>query len=391
VRRDISSYAQEAADRQMHYSNAKPKAHLSNFNLRIPVHSHTNQRNPAGSGDIDRTMKLLVVVVNYRVVHLAIDCLHSLADIISEVPDTKVAICENGTGDDSAERIQAAIDGNNWGAWCTLTALDINLGFTGGNNAILRPALESPDPPQYVLLLNSDTVVRPGALTALVAFMDRNSKVGIAGSGLENPDGSPQRSAFRFQSPISEFEGNLKIDLVSQLLSRWRVAPPVVNATYEIDWVSGASMIIRRQVFEDVGLLDEGYYTYFDDIDFCFNARKKGWSTWYVPESRVMHLAGQSTQVTGAISKSKRIPPYLFEARRRYFLKNYGPFYAALVDAGCIAGLLLWRLRVVLTGREDTDPPHRLGDTIRQSVFMRGFKVTDVDNPALARPGADKP
>ena len=76
-------------------------------------------------------------------------------------------------------------------------------------------------------------------------------------------------------------------------------------------------------------MLDEGYYTYFDDIDFCFNAKKQGWPTWYVPASRVVHLVGQST---GVNSKPKRLPPYLLEARRRYFLKNHGPFYAAMVD-----------------------------------------------------------
>ena len=89
--------------------------------------------------------------------------------------------------------------------------LDINLGFTGGNNAILRTAMQSADPPQYFLLLNSDTIVRPNAFKALVDFMDQNPKIGIAGSRLEEPDGTPQRSALRFQSPLGEFEGNLAL------------------------------------------------------------------------------------------------------------------------------------------------------------------------------------
>jgi hypothetical protein len=326
-------------------------------------------------------VKLLVVIVNYRVAHLAIDCLHSVAAELGPVPDTHVAVCENGTGDDSAQRIQQAIDENGWANWCTLTALNINLGFTGGNNAILRPAVHSANPPQYFLLLNADTIVRPNAFKALVDFMDQNPKVGIAGSRLEDPDGTPQRSAFRFQSPLGEFEGNLKLGLVSRLFKRWIVAPPVVDQTFETDWVSGASMIIRREVLEDIGLLDEGYYTYFDDIDFCFNARKKGWPTWYVPTSRVVHLVGQSTGVT---SRPKRFPPYLFEARRRYFLKNHGPLYAAMVDACMIIGLSLWRLRVLLTGKEDTTAPHLLGDSIQHSVFVKGFKLQDVQNPALA-------
>src|SRR5947209_10173313 len=104
-------------------------------------------------------MKLLVVIVNYRVADLAIDCLHSVSKEIRRVPETKVAICENGTGDDSAARIRDAIDQNGWADWCSLTVLDVNLGFTGGNNAILRPAMQSAEQPQYFLLLNADTIV----------------------------------------------------------------------------------------------------------------------------------------------------------------------------------------------------------------------------------------
>ena len=327
------------------------------------------------------SVKLLVVIVNYRVTDLAIDCLHSVAKEVEGVANTHVAICENGTGDDSAERIQGAIDDNGWASWCTLTALDVNLGFTGGNNAILRPAMHSEERPEYVLLLNSDTIVRPNAFRALVDFMDANPTVGIAGSRLEDPDGTPQRSAFRFQSPLGEFEGNLKLGLVSKLLHRWTVAPPVVDHAFETDWVSGASMIIRRETMEATGLLDEGYYTYFDDIDYCLNAHKRGWPTWYVPTSRVVHLVGQST---GINSRPKRLPPYFLEARRRFFLKNYGPLRAALVDVCRIAGLSLWRLRILLTGKEDRTPPKHLSDSIRHSVFFKGFKVANVKNPALS-------
>jgi N-acetylglucosaminyl-diphospho-decaprenol L-rhamnosyltransferase len=326
-------------------------------------------------------MKLLVVIVNYRVADLAIDCLHSVAAEIGSVTDIHVAVCENGSGDGSAQRLQDAIHCNGWEDWCSLTSLKVNLGFTGGNNAILRSALNQPDPPQYILLLNADTIVRPNAFAALVAFMDHNPTIGVAGSRLEEPDGTPQRSAFRFQSPLGEFEGNLKLGLVTRLLGKWVVAPPVTDKPTKTDWVSGASMIIRREVFEAAGLLDEGFFTYFDDIDFCFNAGKAGWPTWYVPASRVVHLVGQSTGVT---TKPKRFPAYLFDARRRHFIKNYGAFYAALADLGMILGLSLWRLRVALTGKEDNGAPYLLWDSIRHSVFFKGFRLTDVENPALA-------
>jgi N-acetylglucosaminyl-diphospho-decaprenol L-rhamnosyltransferase len=331
-------------------------------------------------------MKLLVVIVNYRVAHLVIDCLRSVATELESVPGTHVAVCENGTGDDSAERIQKAIDENGWGAWCTLTAISPNLGFTGGNNAILRPAVASDNPPQYVLLLNADTVVLPSALKALVDFMDLHPKVGIAGSRLQALDGAVQCSAFRFPSPMSELENTIKLGLVSRLLDRWKTVPPLPAQTSETDWVSGTSMIIRLKVLQDVGLLDEGYYTYFDDIDFCVNARRAGWPTWYVAESRVIHLEGQSTGVTNKILQ--RRPSYLFEARRRYFLKNHGSVYAAFVDAARIIGLALWRLRTVLTFKQDTAPPYILTDSIKHSVFLTGFKLRDVQNPMLASKSA---
>lgn len=328
-------------------------------------------------------MNLLVVIVNYRVAPLVVDCLRSVADERARVPDTHVAVCENGSGDDSAELLRAAIDDNGWRDWCSLTVSPTNLGFTGGNNVLIAPALAGAEPPRYVLLLNPDTVVRPRAFEALVDFMDRNPAVGIAGSRLEDPDGTPQRSAFRFKSPLGEFEGAISLGFVTRLLRRWVVAPPVVDHACETDWVAGASMIVRREVLEQTGLLDEDYFTYFDDIDFCFNARKRGWPTWYVPESRVVHLVGQSTGVT---SVPRRMPAYVLEARRRYFLKNHDPLYAALVDAGMISGLALARLRAALSGKVGTTPPHLLADSIRHSVFVKGFQLNIVNRPMPSAP-----
>jgi GT2 family glycosyltransferase len=326
-------------------------------------------------------MRLLVIIANYKVADLTINCLRSLAEEIDKAHGTHVAVCENGTGDNSAQRIQRAIDDNCWNAWCTLTAVHPNLGFTGGTNVILRPALQWADQPQYVLLLNADTIVQKNALRRLLDFMDEHPHVGVAGSGLEFPDGKPQCSAFRFPSAWSEFEGSINLGVVSRALRRWIVALPMPKQACEVDWVSGASMIVRRQVFQDIGILDQGYYTQYEDVDFCFNAHKAGWAIWYVPDSRVTHLVGQSTGLT--VKNPKRFPPYYFGARRRYFLKNYGPIYAALADAALIWGLAIWRLRI-LCGKQDWTAPHLLYDSIRHSVFVTGFKVKDVENPALS-------
>jgi N-acetylglucosaminyl-diphospho-decaprenol L-rhamnosyltransferase len=329
-------------------------------------------------------MDLLIVVVSYRVAHLTIDCLRTLSREIRSVPRAHVAVCENGTGDDSAARIQAAIDAEGWQTWATVTAIHPNRGFTGGNNVILRAALDAPKPPRYFLLLNADTLVHPRGLAALVEFMDHNPHVGIGGSRLEEPDGRVQRSAFRFISVASQFEAGVRLGLVSRLLAPWIVAPPPPAGPRAVDWVSGASMIIRREVLQQIGLLDEGLYTYFDDIDICLRARRAGWPTWYVPDSRVIHLVGQTTGVNQGGQVLKRRPTYWYQARRRFFLKNYGALHTAALDLAGMCGLALWQLRRAVTRQPDTHPPHALGDSFRHSVFATGFTCRHVPNPALA-------
>ena len=326
-------------------------------------------------------MKLLIIIVSYKVTDLTIDCLRSLSREIHRVPGARVAVCENGTGGDAEARLRQAIDENGWGDWVELSAIYPNRGFTGGNNVIIRKAMESTDPPEYLLLLNADTIVHPNALDSLVEFMDANPKVGIAGSRLESPDGQVQGSPFRFFSIASEFDRGLRLGVVSRLLSRWSSCPPNPGRQCEAEWVSGASMIIRRQVVEQIGALDEGLYTYFDDIDYCRNARKAGWTTWYVPESRITHLEGASTGIKSNVVK--RRPAYWFQARRRYYLKNHGVLYTMLADAAFIVGFALWRVRRWIQRKPDNDPPRMLCDFIRNSLFCTGFELRAVENPAM--------
>jgi len=258
-----------------------------------------------------------------------------------------------------------------------------NRGFTGGNNLAIRAALASPDPPEYVLLLNADTIVQDGALEALVDTLDYHPQAGIAGSMLLSPDGKVQASPFRFTSVASELDHGLRLGVVSKVLSRFAVVPPTPSEASAVDWVSGASMLLRVAMLEKIGLLDEGLYTYFDDIDICLRAKRAGWETWFVPESRIVHLEGASTGVVHRVVK--RRPDYWFQARRRFFLKNHGPFYTALADAAFISGFAAWRMRRVLQRKPDTDPPRMLSDAIRHSVFRTGFEVKEVENPALAK------
>jgi GT2 family glycosyltransferase len=249
---------------------------------------------------------------------------------------------------------------------------------------LIRPVLDSDNPPEYVLLLNADTIVLKNALESLVEFMDKHPQAGIAGSQFLSVAGTIQSSPFRFMGIMSELDRGLKLGIVSKLLSRWAVSPPTPSAACLADWLSGASMILRRSMLEQIGLLDEGLYTYFDDIDICLRARRCGWDTWYVPESKIIHLEGASTGVTGAADQVlKRRPGYWFQARRRFFLKSYGKQYTALADAAFLSGHAIWRLRRRIQRKPDTDPPHLLGDAFRHSVFRTGFTLRDVENPLM--------
>jgi GT2 family glycosyltransferase len=334
-------------------------------------------------------MKLLVVIVSYRVTDLAIDCLRSLSGEIGRVSGARVALCENGTGDGAEERLRRAIFENGWEDWVDLTAIYPNRGFTGGNNAVIRPALQSDDPPEYVLLLNADTIVTPHALGALVSFMDAHPRAGVAGSMLVGPDGTAEDTPFRFPGIATELDRGMRLGIVSRLLSPWGLVLPKRDGPVRAEWVSGASLILRRAVLEQIGLLDEGLYTYFDDPDICLRAARAGWETWYVPASRIVHLGGASTGLTGK-RRPQRFPAYWHQARRRFFLKNYGACYTVLVDAAFILGYATWRLRRWLQRKPDIDPPHMLWDSIRHSVFRAGTRVPFVENPAL-RQAAENP
>src|SRR4051812_46672849 len=126
------------------------------------------------------TMRLLIVIVNYRTAALTVDCLRSLAAEIQSLPaGTRVVVTDNASGDDSVEQLNRAVRDNGWSDWAGVMPLPRNGGFAWGNNEAVRPALQSQDPPDYVLLLNPDTLVRPGAVSALLEFMDAHPAAGI--------------------------------------------------------------------------------------------------------------------------------------------------------------------------------------------------------------------
>ncbi|MDO9450116.1 MAG: glycosyltransferase family 2 protein [Rugosibacter sp.] len=289
--------------------------------------------------------RLWIVIVNYRTADLAVDSLRALSTQIDDMIGGRVVVVDNASGDGSAERLAAAVTGENWDVWAEVKPMDRNGGFAYGNNAGIRAALASPNPPDYILLLNPDTIARPGAVKSLVDFMDSHPEAGIAGSRLENAAGGVDCSAHRMPSPLGELNGSARLGMISRLLQRYVVSPPIRNEAHECDWVSGASMIIRKEVLEEIGLMDEGYFLYFEEVDFCCRARAVGWSVWYVPESRVMHLEGAATGIRAA---AKRRPMYWYDSRRRFFVKQYGIVGLVAADVLWSVGRLVFLLRRAL-------------------------------------------
>lgn len=307
--------------------------------------------------------RLATIIVNYRTPDLVVDCLRSLAPEVATADP--IIVVDSDSGDDSVSRLQDAIKKNQWANRVHLLRLLRNGGYSAGNNAGIRWAQDHGPRVDYFLLLNPDTIVRPGAIAALIEFLETHPQVGIAGSRLEDPDAAPQRSAFRFPSLLSELEGGLRLGFITRWLHRFVVAPPVRDEPHSTDWVAGASMMIRREVINQIGLMDEGYFLYFEEVDYCKMARRAGWSCWYVPASRIVHLVGQSTGVTDPKVAPKRVPQYWFASRRRYFVKNHGRLYAALASVVWVTGYALWRVRRWLQRKPDRDPPCYLRDFLK--------------------------
>jgi hypothetical protein len=312
--------------------------------------------------------RVRIIIVNYRTARLTIDCLESLSRELAA--GVEVVVVENESRDGSYETIKEAIR-ERFGSFASIIASPENGGFAYGNNVAIRPAMESGSPPDYFMLLNPDTIALPGSVATLVRFMDGTPSAGIAGPRIESAGGAVQRSAFRFPTVAGELERGLSLGVATRLLDRFTIAPDLPATTQRIDWVSGAAMILRRSVIESIGLMDETYFLYYEEVDFCLRAHRAGWSCWYVPEARVIHKAGASTGVSvddGHREKRKRLPRYWYESRRRYFEKNHGGAYAGLADLAYGAGFGLWRLRTRLQGKPDHQPPHVLEDLVRTAI-----------------------
>jgi N-acetylglucosaminyl-diphospho-decaprenol L-rhamnosyltransferase len=285
-------------------------------------------------------MRLCIVIVNYRTPGLVLDVLESLNGQLEPGLD-QIVVVDNASGDDSADRIEHAVVARGFSSVCRVVRSPRNGGFSAGNNIGIR-AVEA----SLYLLLNSDTIVREGAIPALLADMQAHPHVGLAGPRLEGPDGVAQVSCFRDHTPVSELLAAAKTGPITTLFQAYEVALPVSDEAIEPQWLSFACVLIRREVIEKVGLLDEGYFMYFEDSDYCRAARAAGFRIAYFPTARVVHLSGGTSDVKKRMAARRRPPRYFYASRTRYFRKGYGVF-------GLWAANALWQVgRTVSWGRE---------------------------------------
>ena len=295
--------------------------------------------------------------------------MRALSKSLECIPDSEIVVVDNDSQDGSVEKLSLATHNLNPSpVRVTILGAERNGGFAYGVNQGVAYARSKGENPEYVYLLNSDAFPERNAVGRLVRFLEENPGAGIAGSYVHGVDGEPHQTAFRFPTHMSELEQALRLGIASKLLERWRVPMPMPEGDCQVDWVAGASMLIRRNVFDDVGPFDERFFLYFEETDFCRRAAQHGWSTHYVRESRVVHIGAAST---GLKKKGRRMPQYWFDSRQHYFRKNHGPTYLTLSDLLFTVGFSLWRVRRRLQNKPDLDPPALLGDFVRHSVQSR--------------------
>jgi GT2 family glycosyltransferase len=158
----------------------------------------------------------------------------------------------------------------------------------------------------------------------LLDEMERRSDVGAIGPRLQHPDGEPQISCFRYRTPISEMLEAASTGVLDQMFSNWRVWTQVYDEPVEPQWLSFACILIRQKVIEQIGLMDEHYFMYFEDIDYSRQIRKAGWRILHYPAAKVVHIRGGTSSVKAAMKARRRVPRYYYESRSRYFAKFYG-------------------------------------------------------------------
>ncbi len=333
-------------------------------------------------------MRIAAVIVNYRTPDLVLRCLDALAKERRTFPDLRAVVADNSSGDGSAEKLSVALVQPAFAEWVEFLPLPLNGGFGWGNNQAAIHLLGSDSPPDALYLLNPDTIIQPGALSALVEEMVLRRDAGAIGSQLLNNDGTLSGSAFRFPSVAREFTRGLRIGAVERLLL---VKPMLVpyGLRQAVDWVTGASVLVRVSAIRTAGMFDTGFFLYFEEVELMHRLKRHGWQTYHCPASRVMHIGGASTGVLGGRMSGNRPPPdYFFQSRHRYFALTGGRSRALLADVAWLTGSIFASgLRPFMPRRPVSDDHVERKALIRIGVGGRSLDARPAISFPHDRPG----
>lgn len=251
---------------------------------------------------------LSVTICSWNTRQDLFDCLQSLRACRDEA-NFEVVVVDNASQDGSPDMVAESFPE------FRLLRQTTNIGFTGGHNLATRERRG-----RHVVLLNSDTVVHPGAIRQLMQFWDDHPEAGIIGPKLLNPDGSLQFSCRRFPNPVAALFRNT---LLGRLFPNNRYTREYLmtdwphNLEREVDWLSGAAMFIREEVVDQVGMLDEDLFMFCEDVDLCKRAWQAGFKVIYVPQAVITHAIGRSTD-----QAPNRMVARFHRSMFRYYLKH---------------------------------------------------------------------
>ncbi len=266
-------------------------------------------------------MDLSVIIVNYNTREFLDSCLRSL-DERSDAVSTEVIVVDNGSLDGSQEMVRSRHPG------IRLIENGINRGFAAANNRGIRESMG-----KYLLLLNSDTMLSRGALEGTVGFAEEMNLKGIVGCKLLNSDGTLQPSVRSFPTIMNVASETFFLSGLfphSRIFGKYYMSFFDYSAHAEVDWVMGAFLMFHRDVLEAVGMLDERFFMFGEEIDFCYRARQSGFRTWYFPGASVFHRWGGSSKTFYTRILWTKGSQLLFFQKHNHGIRRY-TLYALLV------------------------------------------------------------
>lgn len=269
-------------------------------------------------------MDLSIVILNYRSKGLVKQCVKTIG-LYAPKASYEIIVVDNDSGDGVGAMLEERFPE------VRFIRSPANVGYAGGNNLGVRAARG-----RYVVIMNPDITVRPGALDAMVAFMEANPEVGIMGPKLVHPDGSIDASCYRFPTyaiPIYRRTPLGRLASGRQAVSRYLMEDYDHRTTRDVDWLLGAVLMVRRSALDEVGPLDERYFLYFEDTDWCRRFWQAGWRVVYYTGAEMVHyherLSAQGSWIVSPFRRSTRIH---IASCIKYFRK-WGTSEAALEKA----------------------------------------------------------